>query len=72
MLQIGDDVKVKQPDEVIQDELLSQETIVLLQALNYTGVVTRIDHDIYFVGFIHDTLGWVTQGFRRTELEKVK
>lgn len=71
MLQVGDRVVVRDPDKEVKGELLSEETINLLEALNYTGVVTKDEGSIYFVGFAHETLGWVTQGFREEELEKV-
>ena len=71
MLQIGDDVRMKNPDLEVKDEKLSQEPLTLLKALDYIGVITKIEGNLYFVGFVHDNLGWVTQGFNEDQLEKV-
>lgn len=72
MFKVGDKVKVKNPDLTEQDELLSIETIAVLKALNFTGAITQIEDDLYFVGFAHDKLGWVTQVFKADEIEGVK
>lgn len=72
MFNIGDKVKNINPNIEEQGELLAPETINLLKALDFTGVVTQLQDDLVYVGFAHETLGWVTQVFQEDEIEVVQ
>lgn len=72
MFKIGDRVKVLNPNTNEQDELLESETINLLKKLDFIGIVTQIENDLNYVGFAHETLGWVTQVFKEDEIEVVQ
>ena len=72
MVKVGDKVKIINPDVEEQGELLAPETINLLKALDFTGVVTQLQDDLVYVGFAHEKLGWVTQVFREDEIEVVQ
>lgn len=72
MFKIGDRVKIKNPDIEEQGELLSPETINLLKTVEFIGTVTKLEDDLTFVGFAHESLGWVTQVFKAEEIEVVK
>lgn len=69
MFEIGDKVKIKNPDIEEQDELLSSETINLLKALDFTGVVTQVQDDLIYVGFSNENSAWITQVFKADEIE---
>lgn len=69
MFKVGDVVKIKNPDLEEKGELLSPETINLLKTLDFTGTVTKVEDDLFFVGFAHEQLGWVTQVFKEDEIE---
>lgn len=72
MVEVGDKVKIKNPDVKEQGELLSAETINLLKELDFTGTVTQVQDVLIYVGFAHEKLGWVTQVFKPDEIEVVK
>lgn len=72
MFKVGDLVKIKNPKLEEQGELLSAETINLLKELNFTGAVTQVQDGLFYVGFVHEELGWVTQVFKKDEIEGVK
>lgn len=69
MFKVGDLVKIKNPNLEEQGELLSTETINLLKTLNFTGTVTQVQDDLFYVGFADEKLGWVTQVFKEDEIE---
>ena len=71
-MEIGYKVKVKNPNTKAEGEMLSEKTVKLLEILNHTGVVTQIKDELYYVGFAHESLGWVTQVFKAEEIEVVK
>lgn len=72
MFQVNSKVKIKDTELVAQDELLSEETIALLKAVDFKGEVTQVQDGLFYVGFKHDKLGWVTQVFKEDEIEEVK
>lgn len=72
MFKIGDTVRIKNPQLEEQGELLAPETINLLKAVNCTGEVSQVQDGLFYVGFKHDKLGWVTQVFKEDEIEGVK
>lgn len=73
MFKVGDKVKIKNPDTQVQDELLVQETVDILEELNFIGEVTQVQDDLFYVGFkSNEGRGWVTQVFKENEIEVVK
>ena len=72
MFKVGVVVKVKNPAVEEQGEMLSSETINLLKTVDFTGTVTKIEDELFFVGFTHEKLGWVTQVFKEEEIEEVE
>lgn len=71
MFNIGDTVKVKNPDNEIKDDLLSAEALDILTNLDFTGKVTQIQDGLHYVGFINED-GWITQVFKEEEIERVE
>lgn len=72
MFKDGDKVKIKNPDVEAKGEMLSPETVNLLKTVDFTGTVTKIEEDLFFVGFAHEQLGWVTQVFKEEEIEGIE
>lgn len=71
-MEIGYKVKIKNPPTEAKGDMLSEEAVNLLKTLDYTGVITKIEDNLCFVGFAHETLGWVTQVFKAEEIEVVE
>lgn len=69
-MNLGDKVKIKDIDKVKKDATLDPESRAILQGVNYQGIITDQHDDIYFVGFAND-LGWITQGYKDTEIEVI-
>lgn len=72
MFEVGDLVKVKNPSVEEQGEMLSSETINLLKTVDFTGTITKVEDELFFVGFTDEKLGWVTQVFKEEEIEEVE
>lgn len=70
--EVGDNVRIKNPDMQVKDEMLSKETIAVLEALNFEGTITQTQDGLFYVGFVHNQLGWVTQVFEEDEIERVE
>lgn len=73
MVSVGDKVKIKNPDLEVQDELLEQNTVDILNELNFIGEVSQIQEGLFYVGFkSKEGRGWLTQVFKEDEIEEVK
>lgn len=73
MFVVGDKVKIKNPDLEVQDELLEQNTVDILNELNFIGEVSQIQEGLFYVGFkSKEGRGWLTQVFKEDEIEEVK
>lgn len=72
MLNVGDKVRIKNPDIEEQGELLSKETISVLKSTDFTGEISQIQDGLNYVGFIDKNNNWVTQVFKDDEIEVVK
>lgn len=73
MFDIGNVVKIKDTDNLeVQGELFSKETLDILKAVNFTGVITKIEDGLNYVGFSGEDIGWVTQVYKDEELEVVE
>lgn len=72
MFNVGDKAKIKSTNTKEQGELLSAETIKVLEDTNFTGEVTQIQDGLIYVGFVDSKKNWVTQVFREEELEVVR
>lgn len=70
--EVGDEVRIKNPDIQAKDEMLSKETIALLEKLDFEGVVTQVQGKRFYVSFVHNQLGWVTQVFKADEIERIE
>lgn len=64
-------VKIADVDKVNNDEFLDKDALDIIKESNYSGKVTKVEDDIYFVGFKND-LGWVTQGYRVDEIKEAE
>lgn len=72
MFEVGDKVKIKKPDTAAKDDLLDQNTIDILEELEFTGEVSQVQEGLFYVGFKSKLgKGWVTQVFKPEEIEKV-
>ena len=67
----GQHVEIVDWESVNNDELLEDRAKDIIGLNQFKGEVTKIENDIYFVGFKND-LGWVTQGFKSNEIKGVK
>lgn len=70
MFKLEDDVRISNVSSLSQDPHLSDGAFEIIKESNYTGKVTKIEDDIYFVGF-KNSRGWVTQGFKVDEVKEV-
>lgn len=71
MFKVEDIVKIKDTKLMAQDELLSEETLNVLKAVDFTGTITQVQDNLYYVGFIDKNDNWVTQVFKENEIEGV-
>lgn len=71
MFKVEDKVKIKDTKLAVQDELLSEETLNVLKAVDFIGIVTQVQDNLYYVAFIDKNDNWVTQVFKENEIEKV-
>lgn len=71
MFKKGDTVQVKKPDLQIVDEMLSQQAVFTLKALDFKGTVTQVQDGLNYVAFKHKHV-WLTQVFKDDELKAVK
>lgn len=71
MFKVEDKVKIRDTNLVAQDELLSEETLHVLKAVDFTGTVTQVQDNLFYVGFVDKNNSWVTQVFEENEIEKV-
>lgn len=69
--ELGQTVQVKDKLSVRNDDHLEESALDIIVKNNFRGEVTKIDEGINFVGFKND-LGWVTQGYKDNEIERVK
>lgn len=67
----NDVVKIKNTSKVDNDKLLDATALAIIKASNYQGAITKISDGIFFVGFKNDK-GWVTQGYKKDEIEVIK
>lgn len=71
MFKLGDKVKIRDIEAVKKDPLLEKEGLAILEESKFIGEVTKIEDDIYFVGFKNEK-GWLTQGYKTEQLERVE
>lgn len=71
MVKVEDKVKIRDTNLVAQDELLSEETLHVLKAVDFTGMITQVQDNLFYVGFVDKDDNWVTQVFKENEIEKV-
>lgn len=69
-MEIGNVVKVKDIEALKKDEQLEEHALKIIEENEFTGEITKIEEGINFVGFRND-LGWITQGFKDSEIEVV-
>jgi hypothetical protein len=73
MLKVGDKARVKNPDLETKDEVLEQNTVDILEELNFIGEVTQVQDGLFYLGFkSKEGRGWLTQVFKEEEIEEVK
>lgn len=68
MFELGQEVKILDPNLEEQGELLSKETVEVLKATKGIGEVTQIQDGLFYVGFKDEEGNWVTQVFKEEEL----
>lgn len=69
---VGSKVEVKNKDLEAQGELLSQEGIDVLKAVDFTGEITQIQDGLFYVGFVDPAGNWLTQVFKEDEIVEVE
>lgn len=71
MFDKGDTVQIKKPDLHIEDEMLSQQAVFTLKAVDFKGTVTQVKDGLNYVAFKHGHV-WLTQVYKDDELKAVK
>lgn len=70
-MKLQDKVKIKNVNKMLEDSTLEKEAKEILTEVNFIGEVTKVEDEIYFVGF-KNSKGWVTKGFKKDEIEVIK
>lgn len=68
---VGQKVKIADVNKTKNDALIEEQGQRILEASNYTGEITKIENGIHFVGFKNEH-GWLTQGFKSSEIKGVE
>lgn len=70
MFEVGEKVRIKEIDLEENGELLSRETIDVLESVDFRGEVTQKKDGLFYVGFVDAAGRWLTQVFKEDEIEE--